>query len=188
MPELISAEALAPMLGVSPQAVRKAHAAGRLSSINGKFDPEVAKIQWDRNRKRRPARPGAPRPDAGEQPAAPADGAGGSASGEGSDYWASKTRRETAEAAIAELKLAELAGTLVLRDQVNRTLFVAARVMRDQMLAIAPRLGASLGPVTDPKLIELRIADEVRVALRAFAQQLRAGGLPDVDASDGQPG
>lgn len=188
MPELISAEALAPMLGVSPQAVRKAHAAGRLSSINGKFDPEVAKIQWDRNRKRRPARPGAPRPDAGEQAAAPADGAGASASGEGSDYWSSKTRRETAEAAIAELKLAELAGTLVLRDEVNRTLFVAARVMRDQMLAIAPRLAASLGPVTDPKLIELRIADEVRVALRAFAQQLRAGGLPDVDEGDGQPG
>ena len=54
MPELLSAEALAPLLGVSPQAVRKAHAAGRLSSINGKFDPAVARIQFETNRRRRP--------------------------------------------------------------------------------------------------------------------------------------
>lgn len=185
--QLVTSQVLAKEFGVSRQAVEKAAKAGRLTVFDGGlFDIAVARVQWDRNRKRRPARPGAPRPDAGEQPAAPADGVGGSASGEGSDYWASKTRRETAEAAIAELKLAELAGTLVLRDQVNRTLFVAARVMRDQMLAIAPRLAASLGPVTDPKLIELRIADEVRVALRAFAQQVRAGGLPDVDVEMGR--
>lgn len=185
--QLVTSQVLAKEFGVSRQAVEKAAKAGRLTVFDGGlFDIAVARVQWDANRRRRRARPGAKRPDAVEQTAA--DGAGGSVSGEGSDYWTSKTRRETAEAAIAELKLAELAGTLVLRDEVNRTLFVAARVMRDQMLAIAPRLAASLGPVTDPKLIELRIADEVRVALRAFAQQLRAGGLPDVDEGDGQPG
>lgn len=182
MPELLSAEALAPLLGVSPQAVRKAHKMGRLSSINGKFDPAVAKIQWETNRRRRVARPGAGAPVAEQRP--PADG--GSGSGEGSDYWASKTRRETAEATMAELKLAELAGTLVLRDQVNRTIFGASRVMRDQLLAMAPRLAATLAPITDAKTIEQRIDDEIRVALRAFAQQLRAGGFPE--GADGQPG
>jgi len=180
--QLVTSQVLAKEFGVSRQAVEKAAKAGRLTVFDGGlFDLAVARVQWDANRQRRRARPGAQRPDAGDQTGA--DGAGGSGGGEGSGYWSSKTRRETAEAAIAELKLAELAGTLVLRDQVNRTLFVAARVMRDQMLAIAPRLAASLGPVTDPKLIELRIADEVRVALRAFAQQLRTGGLPDVETA-----
>lgn len=181
MPELISAEALAPLLGVSPQAVRKAHSAGRLSAIGGKFDPVVARIQWETNRRRRPSQPKAPAGDA-----AKAGDRAQSPSGEGSGYWQSKTRRETAEASIAELELAKLAGTLVLRDEVDRMLFGAARVMRDQMLAIAPRLAATLAPINDPAVIELRIGDEIRVALAAFAQQVRAGGLLDV--SDGQPG
>ncbi len=176
MPELINAKALAHMLGVSRQAVDKAHATGRLSSTGGKFDPTVAKIQWETNRRRRPARPKDP---AGG--AAKIDAAGQSPSGEGSGYWVSKTRRETAEATIAELKLAELAGTLVLREEVDRMLFGAARVMRDQMLAIAPRLAATLAPISDASVIELRIGDEIRVALAAFAQQLRAGGLVDVN-------
>jgi len=175
MPELVSAEAIGAMLGVSGQAVRKAHATGRLSSINGKFDPAVARIQWEANRRRRPARPDAPE-------APPSDGGvarTASPSGEGSDYWSAKTKREAAEASIAELKLAELSGSLVQRDSVDRMLFGAARTMRDQMLALAPRLAASLAPMSDPKAIELKIADEVRVALRAFAQQLRAGGFED---------
>ncbi len=87
---------------------------------------------------------------------------------------------------MAELELSKLAGTLVLREEVDRMLFGAARVMRDQMLAIAPRLAATLAPISDPAVIELRIGDEIRVALTAFAQQVRAGGLLDV--SDGQPG
>lgn len=84
---------------------------------------------------------------------------------------------------MAELKLAELSKSLVQRAAVDRVLFGAARVMRDQMLALAPRLAATVAPLSDPKTIELKIADEVRVALRAFAQQLRAGGM--VDVSDG---
>lgn len=179
MPELLSAEAIGAMLGVSGQAVRKAHAAGRLSSINGKFDPAVARIQWEANRRRRPARPGAAQPQTAEGEGAHT----ASPSGEGSDYWSAKTKREAAEAAMAELKLAELSKSLVQRAAIDRVLFGAARVMRDQMLALAPRLAATVAPLSDPKTIELKIADEVRVALRAFAQQLRAGGM--VDVSDG---
>lgn len=173
MPELISAEALAKQLGVTGQAVRKAHAAGRLTSFDGKFDPAVARIQWEANRKRRRA----------DAPMRPAEGAGeqassaSSPSGDGSDYWASKTRRETAEASIAEMKLAELAGRLVLRAEVERVVFTAARVLRDQLLSIPPRLGATLAPITDQRQIEEKIAAELRVGLRAFAQHLRGIGL-----------
>ena len=173
MPELISAEALAKQLGVSGQAVRKAHAAGRLTSFDGRFDPAVAKIQWEANRKRRradvPTRPAEQAHDQQSRPASP--------SGEGSEYWANKTRREAAEASIAELKLAELAEKLVLRSEVERVVFTAARVLRDQLLSIPPRLGATLAPIADQREIEERIAAELRVGLRAFAQQLRAGRL-----------
>lgn len=173
MPELISAEALAKQLGVTGQAVRKAHAAGRLTSFDGKFDPAVARIQWEANRKRRRAdAPTRPAEGAGEQTASASSPSGG-----GSEYWASKTRRETAEASIAEMKLAELAGRLVLRAEVERVVFTAARVLRDQLLSIPPRLGATLAPITDQRQIEEKIAAELRVGLRAFAQQLRGIGL-----------
>ncbi len=181
MTELINAGELANILGVSRQAVQKAQRTGRLSAIGGKFDPTVAKIQWETNRRRRPARPKEP---AGE--AAQVRNGGQSPSGEGSGYWVSKTRRETAEASKSELELAKMAGTLVLRAEIDRTLFGAARVMRDQMLALAPRLAATLAPISDPAVIERRIDAEIRVALAAFAQQVRAGGLLDVNF--GQPG
>lgn len=80
---------------------------------------------------------------------------------------------------IAELKKAQLAGTLVLREPLNRLLFTAARTMRDLMLGIGPRLAVSLVGVDDPKVIERRINDEARAALNAFAQQLRSGGYAE---------
>lgn len=172
--ERVTKADMARRLNVTPSAISKAIAAGRLTAdADGLIDPVAGEAQWAANRRRQRRR---------HRDAPQVEGAAASpavAGAEGSDYWSHKTRREKAEAQLAELRLAEQAGTLVLREAINRTLFLAARVMRDQMLAIAPRLAASLGPVTDPKLIELRIADEVRVALRAFAQQLRTGGLPD---------
>lgn len=104
----------------------------------------------------------------------------------GVSYEEARRRREVAEATTAELRLAELAGELVRREAVNRLLFTAGRVMRDQMLAIAPRLSASLAPMVDPKAIEMRIADEVRVALRALSQEIRSGGY-SVDNDDQAP-
>lgn len=120
---------------------------------------------------------------------APAKGAGqGAEDGhrESVSYEEARRRREVAEATTAELRLAELAGELVRREAINRLLFTAGRVMRDQMLAIAPRLSASLAPMVDPKAIEMRIADEVRVALRALSQEIRSGGY-SVDNDDQAP-
>lgn len=158
-------------LGLSKQSGYQAVRRCSIPVVDGLVDADLADVLYRQRTRRRatPRRPAAP----------PADSAGPPGEETAMSYDEARRRREVAEATLAELRLAEQAGTLVLREAVNRTLFTAARVMRDQMLAIAPRLAASLGPVTDPKLIELRIADEVRVALRAFAQQLRTGGLPD---------
>lgn len=170
MPTYVSLAEFARDRGVKRQSVHEWAKKYAIPLVDGKLDLEVARVQWDVHRKRRTARAG------GDEPKG--DGA---KSGGGSDYWASKTRREEAEAKLAELKLAEMAGTLVLREEVDRTLFLAARVMRDQMLSIAPRLAAPLAAIADPKAIELRIGEDIRIALQAFARTLRDGGLVDVE-------
>jgi hypothetical protein len=168
-------------MGISKQAGYQAVKRCAIPVVDGKVDSDIATMLYRRgtrvraNAKRQSdAGTGTPAPEAGPPISAVVS------------YDEARRRREAAEAAMAELKLAELAGTLVLRDKVNRTIFGASRVMRDQLLAMAPRLAATLAPITDAKTIELRIDEEIRVALRAFAQQLREGG-PE-GAGDGQPG
>lgn len=175
MPELVSAEAIGALLGVSGQAVRKAHAAGRLSSINGKFDPAVARIQWEANRKRRPARPGASSPEsaAADGPRAP------SPSGEGSDYWDAKTRREAAEASIAELKEAELRGDLVRRDRVERELAARLVALRESFEVLADRLAPVIAAEFDAQACRRMLRDEHRAALGSFTETLEVVGTQE---------
>jgi hypothetical protein len=115
-------------------------------------------------------------------PALPEDAAGGETE---VSYEEARRRREVADAYRAELRLAEEAGKLVRRDAVNRMLFTASRVMRDQLLALAPRLAATVAPITDAKAIELRLDEEIRVALWAFAQQQRADGYQEHEPGGG---
>lgn len=113
-------------------------------------------------------------------PAVPGEAAGGvPADVAAMSYEEARRRREVADSRRAEIRLAEEAGELVRRDAVNRAIFGASRVMRDQLLAMAPRLAATLAPMTDAKAIQLRIDEEVRVALHALAQQLREGGFDE---------
>ena len=167
MPELISAEALAKQLGVSGQAVRKAHAVGRLTSFDGRFDPAVAKIQWDRNRQRR-------RNDQPKAPAADGDDRRPeqAASGAGADYWNAKTRRETAEASIAELKEAELRGDLVRRAVVEREFAARLVALRESLEVLADRLSAQVAAEPDALRCRQLLRDEHRLALSAFAERI----------------
>lgn len=168
MPELISAEALAKQLGVSGQAVRKAHAAGRLTSFDGRFDPAVAKIQWDRNRQRRrndqPKAPAAAGADERRAEQAP--------SGAGADYWDAKTRRETAEASIAKLKEAELRGDLVRRALVEREFAARLVALRESLKVLADRLSAQVAAEPDALRCRQLLRDEHRLALAAFAERI----------------
>jgi len=167
MPELISAEALAKQLGVSGQAVRKAHAAGRLTSFDGRFDPAVAKIQWEANRQRR-------RNDQPKAPAADGDDRRPeqAASGAGAEYWNAKTRRETAEASIAELKEAELRGDLVRRAVVEREFAARLVALRESLEVLADRLSAQVAAEPDALRCRQLLRDEHRLALSAFAERI----------------
>lgn len=166
--QLVTESQLADDLGVTRQAIAKARKSGRLTQLpGGLYDLAVARVQWQANRQRRPARPSASDAEPG------GDATAQTPSGEGSGYWTSKTRRESAEAALAELKLAEMAGKLVARADVERASFTAARILRDQLAAASPRLAAEIAGLSDVVAIERAIAAEHRAVLETFCKMLR---------------
>lgn len=170
--QLVTGSELARHLNVSPQAVTKARKAGRLSTIDGRYDLAVAMIQWDANRQRR-------RNDQPVQPPAAGGGRGEASSpgGAGAEYWDAKTRRETAEASIAELKEAELRGDLVRRAVVEREFASRLVALRESLEVLADRLSAQVAAEADAGRCRQLLRDEHRLALAAFVERI------DLDAA-----
>ncbi|HNC68809.1 MAG TPA: hypothetical protein PLT85_17260, partial [Thauera aminoaromatica] len=162
-PNLITPAEFARQIGVAKQTVHEAVKRGRLSVIDGKLDLEVARIQWDKNRSRR-----APH---SVEAAAPA----GSPSGESTDggaYWEAKTRREAAEASIAELKEAELRGELVRKVEVERAIASRLVALRESLEVLADRLSALVAAESDAQACRRMLRDEHRKALATFTEQM----------------
>lgn len=168
--------------GVSAVAVHKAVKEKRISTIDGKIDPVVADIQWERNTR---ARVQAPRQDnAPVQPplpaAAPAPvsaGAERAPDGKAEDYWESRGRREKAEAAIAEMKEAEMRGTLIRADVVRSALATKISAARDALLQIPSRLAPVLAAETDLERVTEVLEAELRQALAQLSNaNLSEGG------------
>lgn len=158
---LVTASELARALNVSPTAVAKARDAGRLTAIGDRFDLAVAKIQWDANRKRRRAEQR--RPEPGD--AVIEQSSGGA-------YWDAKTRREQAEAELAELKAAEQRRELVRRVAVEREIAGRLVALRESLEVLGDRLAALMAVETDPVICRRLIRDEHRKTLATFAEQL----------------
>lgn len=189
--ELISQAEYARRRAVDPTTVRDAIRAGRITTIAGPdgkpmIDPAVADIQWQRNtRARVRAAPrhqmhlddGAPIPPA--QPDVQ-DGAGIGNTGDG-DYWASRARREAAEAEMAELKLAEQHGTLIRLDAVRTALASVIASTRDSLL----QLPARLAPVLAAETSAARVHDIIQAEIHQALAQLTAAParLADKDAA-----
>lgn len=110
----------------------------------------------------------------------PADAAGGvsraaGAAAKGSleqdaGYRLAATRERLAKARIAELELAELAGALVRREDVERLVFGLARMAMDKLLAIPERLGGQLAVETDVARCEQLLEAELRDACQGMAR------------------
>lgn len=166
MPNLITPAEYSRHRGCSREAVSQAIEAGRISTLPGPkgrkmIDPEVADIQWKRNTDPKQSE----RANASKRNIEPAGG-GDQA---GSEYWESKTRREKAEAIIAELKAAELAGSLVSVERVRSASMRMSRMLRDALLAIPPKVAPTLATESDPHVIEHTLADVLRRALNDIA-------------------
>lgn len=162
MASKVTQSQLAEHLGVTPSAISKAIAAGRLTvDADGLLDPVAATAQWQHNRRRRQRMPRQP---AGEpdRPAPP--GAG--------DFWQHRTTREAAEAAMARMREREMAGELVRRAEVERELAGKLVALRVSLETLADRVAALVAAEPDIQAIRRIIADEHRQALAAFAERL----------------
>jgi len=134
----------------------------------------------DRTAGASPADAGAAEPQAGAASASRASGKAGLEQDAG--YRTAATRERLAKARIAELELAELAGALVRRDDVERLVFALARMAMDKMLAIPERLGGQLAVETDVAQCEKLLEGELRAACEAMTRVDQLLALEDEQA------
>lgn len=167
--ELISQAEYARRRNVDPTTVRDAIRAGRITLIDGKIDPAVADIQWQRNTRARiqakrsePVQPSLLAAPSGAD--APADLGAESAQSE-DDYWVSRAKRERAEAELAELKLAEQRRQLIRTDAVRTALAGVISSTRDSLLQIPARLAPVLAVETDAAKVHDLVQAEIHQAL-----------------------
>ncbi len=161
--------------GVSAVAVHKAVKAGRISLLDGKIDPVVADIQWAANTRPRVdhVKREAAAPEAGIAPAAaPATPAAPvivahqvDAPATPDDYWASRARRESAEASIAEMKRAEMEGLLLRADAVRSAWARRIATARDALLQIPSRMAPLLAAESSMDRVAELLELELRQAL-----------------------
>ena len=175
---LISQADYAKHRGCSEAAVSKAISKNRISLIDGKIDPAVADMQWAANTR---VRAGAGRPPAG-QPAStdqlalvpPVDAfadkpvAEGVAPG-GDDYWKSRSRREAAEAELAEMDLATKRGELIQVKAVELVWSNALASAREHLLQVRARLAPLLAVESETFQIEQLLDLEHNKALNLLA-------------------
>jgi hypothetical protein len=177
--------------GGSREAVRKAVDEGRISTINGLIDPAVADIQWEQNTRARvspqavattptPAPTAAPGADLVAQAAAdpqaaaaPAAAAADKPAPADNGYTALRARREKADAEIAEMNSAKMAGALVLREDVDRAIFEIGRELRDRLASCARRVAAEVSSLATAEACEEVIDREHRIVLELLVTSFR---------------
>jgi len=180
--------------GCSKVAVGKAVKANRISLVNGQIDATVADIQWEANTRARVSRRAAPgqlsldgaalsgaSPDTAASGSA--DPGGDASSGNGDGYTANRTRREAADAEMAELKLAEAQGSLIRIEAVKSALGSVFSTTRDALLQIPARLSPLLAAESDPATVQTMLYTELHQALQHLAgAPARLGQTESADA------
>lgn len=179
--ELITQAEYARRRKVSREAVRKAVAAGRITLIRGKVDPEVANIQWERNTDLHQSLRANAQKMMGEGGGAPDGGAhkpdGAHApEGSGTDLLSARTRFEQARAENEELDLQQRRGLLVVAVDVRRTAHDVARQAREMLTGIPDRLATQLAVESDPAKVHAMLDAEILRVCEALANP---AGLPE---------
>jgi len=81
------------------------------------------------------------------------------------DYWSEKTRREKAEATLAEMKLAQLRGDLVEQSAVTRAWQNILQSIRDNLLAMPAKVAPLLATTTTPAEALQILQEEIHAIL-----------------------
>jgi hypothetical protein len=183
MPNLTTVAEWAKLVGISRQSAYEAVTRCEIPVTDGKVDPEYATHRYQTNTRKRA---NGTRPDPlanGAQPGLPAGAGGAESAARVPGYDTSRARREAAEAAKAELQLAELAGRFLLKADVDSAVFEIGRALRDGLMNCARRIAADVAPLATADECEAVIEREHRLLLEsmahAFDEKLGAdlGGL-----------
>ncbi len=162
----------AKLVGISRQSAYEAVTRCGIPVTDKKVDPDYATHLYQKNTRPR-ANAQRPASMANEaQPTAPA-GAGGTEPevkpAKVPGYDTSRARREAAEAAAAEIKLAEMSGQFLLKSDVDAAAFEAARALRDGLMNCARRIAADVAPLRTAEECEDVIDREHRALLESLA-------------------
>jgi hypothetical protein len=175
MPNLTTIAKWAASLGISRQSGYDAIERCEIPVADGKVDADYATFLYQQRTRQRT---NGNRPDslAPVAQGAAAVGTGGTeASGKVPGYETSRARREAAEAAKAELELAEMAGKFLLKSDVENCVFEVARGLRDGLTNCARRIAAEVAACTTTDACEQVIDREHTALLGSMAQMLRSG-------------
>ena len=155
----------------SREAVRKAVDSGRITTFGPDklIDATLADAHWARNTRAR-VRGGDDAASAAPTTSVPqiivANEVGGTTS-----YEEARRRRETAEANLAEMKQAEMQGTLIRADAVRAAWAAKITGARDALLQIPSRIAPVLAAETDLVRVTALLEDELRQALAELSAE-----------------
>lgn len=189
---LISVAEFAAQRGVSPQAVRKAIASGRLKRgverkgpRNYVIDPEVATLEWERNTAPQKQRT-AEQINAGKarargedvqapEPVAPPGNKGGAGT-----YASAKAAAEGYKAMLLKLDYEERSGKLLDKTSVERGFAAAGMQVRDAVMRTSQQMVGEIatavgGLSADQRAAVLQVIDRHHV--RALEELVRAAGV-----------
>ena len=162
----------AKLVGISRQSAYEAVTRCGIPVTDGKLDPDYATHLYQKHTRPR-ANSQRPAPMANEAPASTTAGAGGAESevklAKVPGYDTSRARREAAEAAAAEIKLAEMSGQFLLKADVDAAVFEATRALRDGLMNCARRIAADVAPLRTAEECEDVIEREMRALLESMA-------------------
>jgi len=172
-------------MGISRQSAYDAVTRCGIPVTDGKVDPDYATHLYQKYTRPR-ANAKRPASMANGAPASTPAGAGGVESeakpAKVPGYDTSRARREAAEAAAAEIKLAEMSGQFLLKTDVDAVAFEAARALRDGLMNCARRIAADVAPLRTAEECEEVIEREMRALLESMAHTF--GERLDVNLED----
>ncbi len=176
--ELVSQREYARRRGISNVSVHEAIQAGRISTVGGKIDPDVADREWRENTDQSKPRnriTGSPKhARVPGEPAEPMDFAGPDGSvGTASGYAKARAAREVYQAQLAKLELDRQRGTLVRADEVRLGAFNMARKARDQLIALPERLATVLAAAREPAEVQRILEEEIERICQEIADAER---------------
>lgn len=182
MPEMTVAE-WAKTMNISRQQGYEAVTRCGIPVTNKKLDSDVATMLYSKHT--RPRANGRRSEEGAETEAALAPTGAPTPAPKVPGYDTSRAKREAAEAEMAQMRLAEMAGQLVKRSEVDAAVFAAARALRDSMHNCSRRIAAEVAGLPAAEC-EVIIDREHRALLEDMAQVLAAQLGPAADPAEGR--